>query len=144
MTLQELSRYYKLRVRIEEDKEVLASLRGKAVPASPSLSGMPHAPGVGDKVGDLAVEIADVEKSICKLEEKADAEKHKLLELINTIDDSWIRTLFRLRFVRCLTWAEVAAVVGGRNTEGSVKTTCYRYLRAGTEKSCSAVFRHVP
>lgn len=138
MTLQELSRYYRLQVQLEEDKEVLASLRGKAAPASPSLSGMPHAPGVGDKVGDLAVEIADLEKSICRQEQQAEAEKHQLLELINTIDDSWIRTLFRLRFVRCLTWAEVAEVVGGRNTEAGVKAVCYRYL-----KSCHAVLRDV-
>lgn len=138
MTLQELSRYYRLQVQIEEDKEVLASLRRQAAPASPSLSGMPHAPGVGDKVGDLAVEIADLERSICRQEQRAEAEKHQLLELINTIDDSWIRTLFRLRFVRCLTWAEVAEVVGGRNTEAGVKAVCYRYL-----KSCHAVLRDV-
>lgn len=139
MTLKELSRYYKLRVRIEEDKAVLASLRRKAVPSTPSLSGMPHTPGVSDKVGDLAVEIADLEESIHYKEAMAEVEKRRLMELINTIDDSWMRTLFRLRFVRCLTWGEVAATVGGKNTEASVKTVCYRYL-----KSCSVVLRHVP
>lgn len=129
MNLQDLSRYYRLQEQIGEDKEVLESLRRKAVPASPNLSGTPHALGVSDKVGDLAIEIADLEKSICRKEKRAEVEKHRLLKLINTIDDSRIRTLFRLRFVRCLSWIEVADIMGRYYTANSVKHICYGYLK---------------
>ena len=54
MTVQELSRYLTLRKQIDEDKEIYENMCQKMGPASPSLSGMPHTPGVRDKVGDLA------------------------------------------------------------------------------------------
>ena len=51
MTVQELSRYLTLRKQIDEDKEIYENMCQKMGPASPSLSGMPHTPGVRDKVG---------------------------------------------------------------------------------------------
>lgn len=58
MTVQELSRYLTLRKQIDEDKEIYENMCQKMGPASPSLSGMPHTPGVRDKVGDLAADLA--------------------------------------------------------------------------------------
>ena len=72
MTLQELSQYYKLRERLNRDEEILDSLRAAACPGAQNLSGMPHAPGVRDKVGDLAVEIADMTERIRYLKEEID------------------------------------------------------------------------
>ena len=60
MTVQELSRYLTLRKQIDEDKEIYENMCQKMGPASPSLSGMPHTPGVRDKVGDLAADLADL------------------------------------------------------------------------------------
>ena len=57
MTLIELNRYFELVSNLARTKELLDNLRAAAYPASPVLTGMPHAPGVKDKVGDLAVEI---------------------------------------------------------------------------------------
>lgn len=131
MTLQELSRYYKLRLQLDEDKEVLRSLREKASgSSSPSLSGMPHTPGVSDKVGNFAAEIADMEAEICRKEMQAEEEKHRLLDKINTISDSRTRTIFRLRFVRCLSWKEVAGMMGRYYSANRVKHLCYDYLNS--------------
>ena len=49
-------------------------------------------------------------------------------EFVESIENDQTRMIFRLRFLRCLTWGEVAAVIGGRNTEDGVKSACYRYL----------------
>ena len=57
MTLQELSKYYDIQMTLEKDREALERLRQRITPASPQLTGMPHTPGVRDKVGDLAVEL---------------------------------------------------------------------------------------
>ena len=48
---------------------------------------------------------------------------------MKSIDDVWYKTVFRLRFERGLAWKTVAAVMGGGNSENSVKSACYRYLK---------------
>ena len=129
MTLIELNRYFELVSNLARTKELLDNLRAAAYPASPALTGMPHAPGVKDKVGDLAVEIADLDIRRQYIEAEIEAQKEKVEEFVATIDDYYLRTIFRLRFERGLSWKEVATIVGGRNSEESVKSACYRYLR---------------
>ena len=74
---------------------------------------MPHAPGVSDKVGDLAVEIADLEGRIQILMNELSLEESKINLFISAIENDQTRMIFRLRFLRCLTWGEVAAIIGG-------------------------------
>ena len=94
MTLAELNWHFALRDKLEKARETMATLRQKALPGASALTGMPHTPGVSDKVGDLAAEIADMDAYIQYIE----------------------------------AWAEVSSVIGGPNSEESVKKMCYRYL----------------
>ena len=128
MTLQRLNEHFELRIRLVKAQEMLESLRAAACPGAAVLTGMPHAPGVKDKVGDLAAEIADLDARIEYLEAEIKQDEREVLEYIRAIDDDQLRLIFRLRFIRCLTWGEVASVIGGRNTEDAVKSACYRYL----------------
>ena len=80
MTLQELSKYYDIQMTLEKDREALENLRQKINPASPQLTGMPHTPGVRDKVADLAVELADMDERVRWLEEQA-AEELSLIHI---------------------------------------------------------------
>lgn len=107
---------------------MLQSLRDAACPGAAKLTGMPHAPGISDKVGNLAVEIVDMDERICALERDVRDSAERITPFIQTIDDDQTRLIFRLRFLYGLAWKEVAAVVGGRNSEESVKMACYRYL----------------
>ena len=134
MTLKELNQHFALRERLSRAKEMLASLQAAACPGAQVLTGMPHAPGVSDKVGDLAVEIADLEGRIQILMNELSLEESKINLFISAIENDQTRMIFRLRFLRCLTWGEVATVIGGHNTEGSVQKICYRYLDA---QSCT-------
>lgn len=129
MTLMELNRYFELVSNLARTKELLDNLRAAAYPASPALTGMPHAPGVKDKIGDLAAEIADLDIRRQYIEKEIGEQKTKVEKFVDTIDDYYLRTIFRLRFERGLAWKEVATIVGGRNSEESVKSACYRYLK---------------
>lgn len=86
MTLQELSKYYDIQMTLEKDREALERLRQRITPASPQLTGMPHTPGVRDKVGDLAVELADMDERIRWLEELAAQEKPKVEAYCKSMD----------------------------------------------------------
>lgn len=104
MTLQELSRYYKLQKQLERNREILASLEEAVHPGAQLLTGMPHAAGVKDKVGDLAAEIVDMQTEIQRLENELLSAEKEVSAYINTISESQTRMIFRLRFLRCLTW----------------------------------------
>ena len=93
MTLQELSKYYDIQMTLEKDREALERLRQRITPASPQLTGMPHTPGVRDKVGDLAVELADMDERIRWLEELAAQEKPKVEAYCKSIVDAAVYPL---------------------------------------------------
>lgn len=127
--MQELNRYFRLLERLGKARELLASLEATATPQSPNLDGMPRAPGVRDSVGRPAAEIADMRARVELLERQAVAQHGEIAQYIEGIPDDQARLIFRLRFLRGLSWKEVAAIVGGGNTDNSVKCICYRYLR---------------
>ena len=130
MTLRELSIYYKLHERLERNREMLSSLSAAAGPGAQVITGMPHAPGVSDKVGDLAAELWDLQDRINYLESRCDEEKKKLEKYIGAIKDDQTPMIFRLRFIHCMTWLQVAEAIGGRNTESGVRSICYRHLKS--------------
>lgn len=51
-----------------------------------------------------------------------------LMRFVYSIDDSLTRQIFTLRYCAGHIWVDVAAKVGGNNTEDSVKKIVYRYL----------------
>ena len=128
MTLRELSIYYKMNERLEQNRRMLSSLYAAAGLGAQEITGMPHAPGVSDQVSSLVIEIEDLKERISRLELECAKEKKILERYIATIEDDQTRMIFRLRFVHCMTWAQVARAIGGRNTANSVKLICHRYL----------------
>ena len=119
MTLQELNEHFRLRARLNNESQTLHSLYDAAYPKT-NLDGMPRSSGFKDRVGDLSVEIADLVERVRFMQEEVDQQEKVVTAFISSIDDENMRTMLLLRFLRRLTWGEVAAVVGGRNTEEGV------------------------
>ena len=128
MTLTELNQHLQLVEKLSKAKENLQKLRDAAYPGASVITGMPHGSSTKDKVGDLAAEIADVSSYIADIEAEVQVSEANIAPFIFAIDDIQTRLIFRLRFLRGLAWKEVAALIGGRNSEESVKMICYRYL----------------
>lgn len=129
MTLEDLNRHLLLREKLEKAQEMLVSLREAAQPGAARLTGMPHTPGVKDKVGDLAVEIADLSSRIDYLNAELAKQEPPIAAFITEIEDDQTRMIFRLRFLRGLSWKEVSQILGQYTTESSVKSACYRFFR---------------
>lgn len=130
MTKRELYDHLELQNQLTAATEMLASLEAAAGPRAQLLDGMPHAPGVHDCVGNLAAEIADTRMEIEALRVKITHSETAVAAWIRTIEDLQTRMIFRLRFIRGLTWKEVAALINGGNTEYSVKNIYYRYMKS--------------
>lgn len=130
MTLKELSQLYYLNREIEMDKRRLQELEVKALPGAQVITGMPHAPGVTDKVGEYAAEIADLRGIIEAKHQQCLYERSRLERYISSIDDSLLRQIFTYRFVNGLPWRQVAACIGGSNTADGVRMMCNRYIKA--------------
>lgn len=129
MTLKELSQLYYLNREIEMDQRRLKELELKAVSCSPALTGMPRAPGVGDRVGNYAAEIVDLKGIIEAKLQQCIYERSRLERYISTIDDSLTRQIFTYRFVNGLPWSQVAACVGDGYTAEAVRQTAHRYIK---------------
>lgn len=128
MTLKMLSKYYELRKKLMLYEDTLGSLRAAAESITPKLSDMPKSPNAQDKVSKFVAQIVDLEKQISELTSDINRERQAVMDFVESIQDGFIKTIFSLRFIECMTWAEIAEVVGGDNTEDSVKKVCYRYL----------------
>lgn len=128
MTLKMLSKYYELRKKLMIYEDTLGSLRAAAESITPKLSDMPKSPNAQDKVSKFVAQIVDLEKQISELKSDINRERQAVMDFVESIQDGFIKTIFSLRFIECMTWAEIAEVVGGDNTEDSVKKVCYRYL----------------
>ena len=129
MTVRELSQLYYINAAIEMMRDQLEEMREAADVRSPSMSDMPKAPGARDKIGDIVPRIADKEAEIRAMMREMEHKRAELTRYINTVPNVRIRLIMQLRFLRLLTWQEVAEVIGGKETEYSVKQTCYRFLK---------------
>ena len=120
MTREQIKEHFALRREMALSQETLKSLCDAASPGAQVLTGMPHAPGVTDKTGDLAAEIG-MEKALA-------AEEPEIEAFIREIRNSRTRMIFRLRLLRGMTWKEVASVLGKWNTAKSCQDAFWSYV----------------
>jgi len=128
MTQRELARYLELKERLERNEETLESLRSSAEPGAQRITGMPSGKGAKDRIGNLAAEIRDFEAATEALRARVKKAENQVFAFISGVKDERMRLILRLRFVRLLTWQEIADMLGGENTDETVRRSYYRYM----------------
>ncbi len=128
MTRQDLEKHLKMRRQLMECRDILQNLKRSVGPGTQALTGMPHAPGVKDKVGDLATEITYMERRVAALQAKVDDQAVEVRNFIAGVQDDQMKIILSLRYIRGLTWIEVALVLGGRNTGSGVRSAVWRFF----------------
>jgi hypothetical protein len=129
MTLQEMNEAVNIQKALERLYETVDSLRARATPGAVRLDGMPRGNGYRDAVGEYAVEIADLTAEISRLEDALELAQDRNEAFIETIPEAKARTIMRLRFVRCMTWEEVAYTMGPYYTTDGVQRPVYKVLK---------------
>lgn len=138
MTVQELQQLSYLNRLIEHERERLEDLRSALSLKSPALTDMPKAPGTKDKIGAVVPDIIDQEAEIERNLQTWAAARNRLKDYIDHVPNARIKLILILRFLDQKTWQEVADIIGGRETEYSVKQACYRYVDGRTAPEWSA------
>ena len=128
MTIRELSQLYYLNREISDLKLKIAEIEAKATDTSVKITGMPHAPTAGDKIGKLIAELDYYKSTLNNRLEQCWLELIRLNDYISKCDDSLTRQILTYRFVNGLPWTQVAASIGG-TSEYAVKKTAYRYIK---------------
>ena len=126
MTKKELSQLYYLGKEIELEQERLEKLRSAAMAVTGNISGAPSS-NLGNKTS-IAAEIVDCENLIRAKREASVAEYNRISRYIASVEDSFIRQIFVLRYIDCLSWRQVAQRIGGNNTEDSIRMAHNRFL----------------
>lgn len=140
MTLEELNLHFDAVTQLNSARDRLESmtsfLRGQ------SLDGMPRSSGESRKAEQLAILIEAQEDEVARMERIVRRSEKAVQDFISTIPDNRTAQIFSLRFIAGFEWGAVAVIIGGKNTVGSVKASCYRYLDSirsgGTRKKAVA------
>ena len=128
MTLNELSNFQSLDALIRATMDRILALEEQLTGGSRTFDGTPRKPGVRDKIGDTVPELVDEKAKLERMVRQYADERQRILDYIDGVEDYHILLILTLRFVESKTWKEVAAIMGGRNTEGSVKRACCRFF----------------
>ena len=134
MTREQLYNHFALRQELKQAEEVLKALRAAASPGAQALTGMPHAPAVTDKTGDLAAEIVDMEQEVQRIHAAIAQEEPEILQFISRISNSRTRTIFRLRLLHGLSWKEISTLLGRWTNASSVSSAFYAWLRRNPDE----------
>ena len=113
-------------IRIYEKE--LAKMRAKSHISSQQVSGLPMAAGNSDPTVKRAIGEIELEELINTEKERAELSKANIMRFINTIDNSQIRQIVFLRFIKLNSWRQVSVEIGGNNTSDSCRMMCNRYL----------------
>ena len=128
MTQKELKQLYYLNKEIEMWRKALSNLENMSFIKAQQITGMPTSPGNGDNTGDMASKKVDIENKIKELQERACDESIKIINYIESVEDSLVRQVMYHRHVLCFKWGQVAKAIGGGNTGDGLRMMYKRYI----------------
>lgn len=112
MTKKELSQLYWLNREIEEEKRKLRELEAASTSGTAKITGLPHVSGAHDKIGDMAILIAEQRDLIDLKVRQSAIEYNRLNRYIAGVEDAQMRMILSLRYVNGLSWQQVAFAIG--------------------------------
>lgn len=101
-----------------------------------SIDGMPHAPGISDKVGNLTVKLISLEEELNALIDRYVDEKAEVVKAIEQLPEREYGVLHRY-YLRSMTLEQVAEDIGYCTTQvWRIKKSAYELLKDAME--CNA------
>lgn len=112
MSSRKLKNLYYLKKEIKELKRRISKLESAAAGCTARITGLPGDEGISDKIGESAVQIADLRVLLDSSLKKALYELNKLNRYIDKIENSEIKLIFTLRYINGTSWQRIAFAIG--------------------------------
>ncbi len=118
MTKKELMQIYYLNREILHDTEELVNFK---------INTRNYENGVWKKKNEEL--ILKRESELVKKIRRCTALRDKINNFISTIEDSSTRQIFEYRYMKCMSWKQVAYMLGGYMSEDCVRKIAERYIK---------------
>lgn len=118
LTIKEIK---KINKEISRLKTKAIRLESEATKVTQTLSDMPGAGNASDKVGNIATQVADIQREIQNLEILRNSALNRLSKDI--FEENCLFMRLSLRY----SWTKIALQVGGNNTADGIRKVCERY-----------------
>ena len=99
MTKRDLQKYLLVDAQIDELILERCALMDRATNITPALNGMPHAPGVSDKIGNAVAVIDSIDQKIADKMTELREEKEKIERAISCVQDVRMQTVLRYKYI---------------------------------------------
>lgn len=127
MTEKELKEIYYINIEIKRLKKEKEELESKSIVKGQEITGLPGGGTTSDKVADYAVELAEIKELIDLELKRLYIVRAKIERYIETIEDSEVRLIIRLRAINNMTWEDIGMEIGMDRRTASRKY--YGYLK---------------
>ena len=112
MTIEEINSIYYINKEIARLQEELYTLKNKNFFKSNNLTGMPKGNFEADVFVDYAEDVRTLESMLQYTLKKLQAERKKIEDFLNTVEDAELRLIIRLRAVNNMKWEEIGEELG--------------------------------
>lgn len=130
MTLSELQQIRYLQQAVTQMEQDLEKLKSASYIGGGRNDGMPRGSDRRDKVGDRAIETADLERELEKLIQECAEQQRRALIFLRSIEDARARLGIYYKYVCGLTWDQAAEKLGQTETADALRMAARRYIEA--------------
>ena len=128
MTYNELEQLLFIKTEIMQLEQELEELEAAAICQSAVISGLPGRTGVSDRVGNYAVKIVMQRDILRRSLQKLYLLRTRAELFVENIDDSYLRTVLRMRFINGLNWQQIAFKTGAFD-EATPRKSVVRFFK---------------
>ena len=128
MTYDQINNLRALRPLIRNNEERLAEIEARLDPGIMKMDGMPRNNSAKSMIESLMPQIIELKGLIHKQNMEYIDTEIEIEKYIASVTDYTDRLILTLRFIRGMSWREVASRVGGGNTSDSVRKRAFRII----------------
>lgn len=129
MTIEELKQYQHLQGEVRFWQKEMEKVLKKSYVKSPQLTGLPGSKTLADLTAQRAIEEEEILQTIRMMQRRAARMLQEIAAFIKEIEDPLVRTIVYGRYIKGMTWNQLADMIGGKNTGDNLRMLHNRYFR---------------